>query len=379
MPDPNYDQISATTLADMREDVVYDEFFVDSAIQRKLRVSGALDEYLGGTVMQEVFQYDRVAGGAHAPGSDVNIIQKQILAATAFSPKEYVEQIPLNLWQTNVINSGPAARVSITDAYMANAVGALNTDLGIDYYRHGQAAAGNVSDDRAIYINGASEALNDGLTNSWDGNIFTEYGGQTRNGAVGNVLNSIPKWLGSQAGATGQISYQPVIEGYLECVEPPDCGATNKALFSYLLQREEPKQRYGLEQDVSVGVSGIKIMDAYLFVDKLAPSTKYGQILPSGLSQTTAVQPTSFTSGSAPSSISNLPASTTINVGEILFWLRASGWKVRPTTDPEYNFNFTEPIRDQRNPDLIVMFLKAGINFYTTSPRDNMHMYGAGF
>src|SRR5579864_8159495 len=103
MADPTFDQISSTTLADLREDVLYDNFFVDTAWQRKMRVSGALDEFLGGTIMQTPFMYDRVNGGAIAPGSDITVLQKQIIAATAFVPKEYIEQVPLNLFQTNVI------------------------------------------------------------------------------------------------------------------------------------------------------------------------------------------------------------------------------------------------------------------------------------
>jgi hypothetical protein len=115
-------------------------------------------------------------------------------------------------------------------------------------------------------------------------------------------------------------------------------------------------------------------------VDKLCPSTKYGQILPSGLSQTTALQPSTFTSAaSGISPISNLPASQTITPGEVLFLFRMKGWKVRPITDPEYNFNFTPPIRSQNNPDLVVMFLKAGINFYTPTPRNHKQFYGIGF
>jgi hypothetical protein len=381
MADPTFDQISASTLADMRDDVVFDEFFVEGALQRKLRASGALDEYLGGTIMQTPFQFNRVSGGAIAPGSDITVTQRQILAATAFVPKEYVEQVPLNLWQTNVINSGPAGKVKLVDLYMSNAVQALNTDLAIDFYRHGQAAAGvTVLDNRSIFINGMSEAMSDGVTRSWDGNRFTTYGGQLRNGAIGNVLNSIPIWLGDANGNTGQVSYKPVVEGYLNCVQEPDFGVTNKALFSYLLERQEPKQQFAQEKDATIGLVGIKVLNGYIHVDKLCPSTKYGQILPSGLSQTTAVQPTAFsTLGDTPSPISNLPVVAAINPGEILFWIRASGWKVRPTTDEEYNFNFTPPVRSQNNPDLIVMFLKAGINFYTPSPRDNMHMYGAGF
>src|SRR6202034_1166749 len=120
--DPPFDQISATTLAELREDIVQDNFFVDTTTLRKLRLSGALDEYSGGTIMQTPFQYQRVNGGAIAPGSDITVMQKQILAATGFVPKEYVEQIPVNLWQVGVINAGPAAKVKIIDAYMTHAV-----------------------------------------------------------------------------------------------------------------------------------------------------------------------------------------------------------------------------------------------------------------
>jgi hypothetical protein len=381
--DPVFDQISVTTLADLREDIVIDNFFVDSTLLRKMRLSGALDEYAGGTIMQTPFQYQRVNGGAIAPGSDITVMQKQILAATGFVPKEYVEQIPVNLWQVGVINSGPAAKVKIIDAYMTNAVQSLNTDLGIDIYRHGQANSGTaVTNNRVIFINGISEALNDGVNNSWDGNVFVNYGGQNRNGAVGNTLNSVPTWVGTQTGATGQITYKPLVEAYLNCVQEPDLGVCNKALYAYLLERLEPKQRYAEEQDVNMGMVGIRVMNALIMVDKLCPSTKYGTILPSGLSQTTAIKPSTFTSAtltSTQNAISNLPSATTINPGEPFFWLRTKGWKVRPTTDPEYNFNFTPWIRSQTNPDNVVGFFKAGLNVYCVSPRDNWQLYGAGF
>jgi hypothetical protein len=383
MSDPVFDQISSTTLADLREDIVIDNFFVDSTLLRKMRLSGALDEYAGGTIMQTPFQYQRVNGGAIAPGSDITVMQKQILAATGFVPKEYVEQIPVNLWQVGVINSGPAAKVKIIDAYMTNAVQSLNTDLGIDIYRHGQANSGTaVTNNRVIFINGISEALNDGVNNSWDGNVFVNYGGQNRNGAVGNALNSVPTWVGTQTGATGQITYKPLVEAYLNCVQEPDLGVCNKALYAYLLERLEPKQRYAEEQDVNMGMVGIRVMNALIMVDKLCPSTKYGTILPSGLSQTTAIKPSTFTSAtltSTQNAISNLPSATTINPGEPFFWLRTKGWKVRPTTDPEYNFNFTPWIRSQTNADNVVGFFKAGLNVYCVSPRDNWQVYGAGF
>jgi hypothetical protein len=380
MADPTFDQISATTLADLRDDVLYDNFFVDDAWQRKMRVSGALDEFLGGTIMQTPFMYDRVNGGAIAPGSDITVLQKQIIAATAFVPKEYVEQVPLNLFQTNVIQgSGPAVKVKLVDTYMANAVQALNTDIAIDFWRHGQNISGS---NRTIFINGVAEALNDGINPSWDGNVFTTYGGQNRNGAIGLVLNSVPTWCGDQAGNTGQITYKVLVEAYENCVQRPDIGICNKALFAYLLERQEPKQRFETQQDVSIGMSGLKLLDAMIFESKLSPSTKYGSLLPSGLSQTTSIAPAAFTTPtltSAQRKISNFPSATSVNPGEPFFWLRVKGWKIRPSADPEYNFNFTPPIRSQTNPDLIVMFLKAALNIYCTSPRDNWQILGAGF
>ena len=136
-------------------------------------------------------------------------------------------------------------------------------------------------------------------------------------------------------------------------------------------------------KDLEVGVSGLKVLDGTIFVDKLAPSTKYGTILPVNLSQTTSIAPTTFvvpTLTTAQTAISNYPTtSVTINPGEPFFWLRVKGWKLRPSSDPEYNFNFTPPIRSQNNADLVVMFLKAGLNLYTVQPRDNWQLVGAGF
>jgi hypothetical protein len=378
--DPTFDQLAATTLADLRDDILYDNFFVDCAWQRKMRVSGALEEFYGGLGMQTPFQYDRVVGGAIAPGSDVTVTQKQIIAATLFQPKEYIEQVPLNLFRTNVIQgSGPAVKVKEVDAYMTNAVQSLNTDLAIDFYRHGQSIAGS---NRAININGVSEVCNDGVNPSWDGNVFTTYGGQTRNGVVGNTINGQSIWVGAQDGSTGQVTYKQMVESYLLAVQRPDIGLCNKAWYSFLLERQEPKQRADVEtQDMSIGMSGLKMLDAMIFEDKVAPSLRFGTVLPSGLS-TTSIKTAAFTTpalSAAQRLISNFPSSTSVTPGEIFFWLRIKGWKFRPSADPEYNFNFTPPIRSQTNPDLVVLFLKAALNVYTTSPRDNVQLVGGGF
>ena len=67
--DPLFDQLSATTLADMRRDAVQDNFFIEGAWQRLTRYYHAEDPFFGGTWMQEPFMYNRVNGGAYPPGN----------------------------------------------------------------------------------------------------------------------------------------------------------------------------------------------------------------------------------------------------------------------------------------------------------------------
>ena len=279
MADPTFDQLSASTLADLRADVVWDNFFVGGdgedgmPILRTLRAVGALETFFGGLAMQEPTMYDRVQGGAIAPGSELTVVERQILAALDYFPKEYVEQIPLNLWQTNVINAGPAAKVKLVDLYMTNAVMAANTDINIDFYRHGQPSGTGVADNRSIYINGASEQCNDGVNPSWDGNYFPTIGGQARGtqttGTQNVTLNSIPVWAGDASGnANGQAAYKTITELYLNCVRRPDTGVSNKAMFGYLLERQEVKQRFGdMTTNQRIGLTGIKFFDAFIHVD----------------------------------------------------------------------------------------------------------------
>ena len=168
---------------------------------------------------------------------------------------------------------------------------------------------------------------------------------------------------------------------YLNCVQDPDSGLCNKAAFQYIANRNEPKQRFAQEEkDVRIGMVGFRILNAIIHVDKLAPSTKFGNLLPSGLSQTTSPVLNTFTSPSSGlTSVGGWPPSKVCSPGEPFFWLRMQDWKLRPARSPEYNHNFTPLIRTQTNPDLVVAFYKAALNVYSPSPRDNMQIVGFGF
>ena len=384
--DPTFDQLSASTLASMERDAVQDNFFVDGAWQRLMRLYAMNSPFAGGLFMQEPMMYDRVNGGAYQPGSDVQVVQKQILTALAFPPRAYSEDIPFNLWQSEVINKGPAAQVSIYDAYLQNAVEACSTDLNVDFYWHGQAASTNITQNRSININGADEALNNGTDPGWTGNIYSTYGGITRNGAVNTAINSQPFWAGDQSGNPGQTTYATLLLSYLSCVQSPDTGLCNKAAFSYILQRAQPQQQFveqqgsaKVENDARIGITGVKILDAYVHVDKLAPSTKFGALLPANLSLTTSLIPNSFTTPASPTAASGYPGSTLCKPGEPFFWLRLQDWKLRSSDSPEYSHQFTPEIRTQTNRDLIVRFYKVAINCYTPSTRDNSQVIGFGY
>src|SRR5215467_7974487 len=238
----------------MKKMAVQDNFFIDGAWQRLTRYYAAEDQFFGGTWMQEPFFMGRVNGGAYIPGSDVQVSQNQILAATAFTPRAYKEDVPINLWQTEVLNAGPAAMVPIYDSYMENAVQAASTDANIDAYQHGQPAGSGVAQNRVIFTNGMDEALYNGIDPGYLGNVYTTYGGQVRNGAIGNTLNSVPIWAGDSSGNPGPVSYSLLFGAYLNCVQAPDTGLTNKAGFQYIGSREEPKQRFAQEEDVRIGL-----------------------------------------------------------------------------------------------------------------------------
>lgn len=330
--------------------------------------------------------YNRVNGGGYFPGADVVVEEVQVLAAMQFPPRFYKEDLAFNLAQIGAVNNGPAAAISIYDMYYQNAVQAGSTDFNIDSYQHGQAQGTNISQGRTQFVDGDDECMNDGINQTYLGNIYTTYGNQVRNAAVSNTLNSVPLWSGDANGNTGQFNWGQAMNLYQNCLQEPDTLLSNKALWTYAWNREETKQRFGIEvqKDSRIGLEGFKMLNAYWHIDKLCPSTKFGTILPSGLSQTTSIKPSTFTGVSltaAQTAVSGFPSSFTgtVNPGEPLFCYRLKDWKLRPSTDPEYNHNFTPLIRSQQNADLVVAFYKFCTNWYSPSPRDNGQSYGFGF
>jgi hypothetical protein len=396
-----FPEVPATTLNELVDGLIWQNSYIGTAFQRYMRQSGAYDPFSGGAAMQVPDFFQGAQGGAIFPGQDVTVNQVQMITAGLFQPKLYEKHLLINEFTTEVLNTGPEARVSLLEAYISQMERGIDFQWEGDMFRHGQAAGNGVSDDRLASINGISEAINDGVTPSWDGNVFPTYGGQTRNGAIGASENSTPVWLGDAAGNPAPPNYQELLKTYkLATGGEPTLGVTSWIGYTAIASAFQRQQRYETRDDQNINWSGIKFENATIFDDDIVPSSNPKQSIanlfqsPDGTAPapgaiqtgqfllTTAMlgnQGTSqlpnlgFTSNSTPLLSGGL---NIIVVGEPLFWLDVEFWKYRISNTGTFNYHIMEPIRYPQNPVLYTQFMRHAGNFYTPVPRQHVQSYG---
>jgi hypothetical protein len=388
MSDPTYGgDLQAGTLNDMVMATAYQNFFVDTPKQAWFRGVGAVDPFDGGVLMQEPFVMGRPVGGAAAPGTNFNITQVQQLAAMAFSMRLYSELLMLETFSLDVQNRGEPAKVNLMDMYIENCIEATNTDIEVDSFHHGQSpVAGFVSDDGSLRVNGDAEAMNDGFNNSWDGNVFQNYGAQLRNGAVSNTINSIPFWYGNNDGTGGVFTVEALIQHVIRVrkFSPPDLGIISPVGWGYLLgclQRQQRFTDWSTRVDATVpDWKGIDFMGTMIYDDIQSPGTQWGIDFPKGVSITqnktsTFTSASTCTGGATGTTPYTTPPSVTVTVGEVLFLYNAHGWKYRPPVSEEFFFGVRRnQVWNNNTNDATIM--NTGINLYTPQPRQNCHGYG---
>lgn len=404
--DPLYNEIDASNLESVRKNVVFDNLFVDTPFQAKLRRAGVFDPFLGGNGMVEGFIYGRVQGAAVAPGSTVTVTRQQINTAMKFQPKAYVAWTPLDDWELDdgtgggVINSGPARIVDEYQLLMENMTMTINTMIEMDSFRHGQSAATGIGDNRILNSNGLSEGLNNGIDPSWDGNIFTNYGGDTRNGAIGAALNSTPLYLGTSTGAPGQIDFNALMRLWGQCVVTggkPDLGITNVLGFVAIANALDAQRRDVSNTKHDINWQGLTFNGIDIYQDPLAPSALAGDFLSlaptpgtagnnnlaDGAGNSTQTRPFTtpqftFQGGNVAVSPtgSNFPSNTTVQAAEVLFFLESGSFKVRPTDKKGWNYGLRRSPMPN-NVSMDALFMRLGTNLYNVMPRHNA--VGLGF
>lgn len=397
---PLFPEIPATTLNELLDGYIWQNSYISTPFQRYFRASGAYNPFGGGAAMQFPHLYAGAQGGAIYPGQDVTVNRVQMLTAGLFQPKLYTKFILVEEFGLSVLNSGPEAKIKILEAYLEQMMEGIDFQLEGDMFRHGQAAGNGVSDNRLASINGISEACNDGVTPSWDGNVFPTYSGQTRNGAIGASLNSIPIWLGDASGNPAPPNYQSLLKTYMQPIGRPTLGCTSYIGYSAIASAFQRQQRYETQDDHNINWSGIKFEDSTIFWDDIIPSSNPKQSIANlfttvdgnapapGAIQTgqftltqamLANQGTSqfpnlgFTSSATPLLTGGL---NTIVVGEPLFWLGVDEWEYRPANAEDFNYHMMDPIRYPQNPTLYTQFLRHSLNFYTPTPRRHQQTFG---
>jgi hypothetical protein len=380
--------------------LIWQNSYVATPFQRYARASGAYAPFGGGAAMQMPQLYQGADGGAIFPGQDVTVNRRQMITAGLFQPKLYEKHILVEEFSIDVLNNGPEAKVSILEAYLNQMQEGIDFQIEGDMFRHGQSNGNGVSDDRQASINGMSEAINDGVTPSWDGNVFPTYSGQTRNGAIGASMNSTPVWLGDSSGNPAPPNYQELLKLYKLAIGRPNFIGTSWIGYTAIAAAFQRQQRYDTRDDHNINWSGIKFEDATIFDDDITPSSNPKQSI-ANLFQTpdgTAPAPGAIQTGQfqltqamlANQGTSLLPnlgftsnatsllsgGLNTIVVGEPIWMLDFDSWQYRPSSSEAFNYYLMDPIRYPQNPTLYTQFLRHSLNWYTPTPRRHVAGYG---
>lgn len=366
--DPIMDPLNLTTQREVYPRVIIDQFFKGTPLQAYVK-DHCLVPFGGGAFMQNTHLFAPMIGGAYAMGQTWNTTKRETLTGTVFDPKYYEVAIPEYKEVIQVLNRGPQQLFSLIQTDLANAMNTISAITAIDMALNGQT--------RPLNINGWVEAINDGITPGWDGEVYTSYGTQARNGNIGAALNSIPLWCGNSDGSVGPASYALMEESYQDATianQEPDLGVGNKLIYALFKERMQVQQRFQQEKDPYWGVNGLRFNSAMILKDDYFPSLKYGVDDPDLGNYLTS----SFVVPVGASAQSGLPVSgTTVTVGEVFCWFSTKNILFRVTDDPEYGFGFSGFLPAQDN-SKVVGYIKAAINLQFLAPRLMKQLYGFG-
>jgi hypothetical protein len=409
--DPLYNEIDGTTLESVRKNVIFNNFFVQTAIMAKLRASGCLDPYLGGSAAMETFLYGRVQGQAVRPGQSVTIVRQPINSAMNFQEKAYVAWFPYDDWemddgsgQGGVINSGEARIVNLYQMIYESTTEMIETMLEMDMYRHGQSPTTGITDNRILNSNGIDEAFNNGIDPSPFGNVYQYYGGGLRQGVTGKALCSTPLYLGTPTGGTGQIDFNALMQLWAQCklFGDPDLGITNVFGFVAIANALDAQRRDISNTKHDIKWDGLNFNGVDIYASPLAPSSQAANYLPlaaqsgvtgnvggaanntlvDGAGVSTQLVPFTspqFTYNGANVAVSptgsGIPSNTVIQPGEYLAFCVAGDFHLRPTDKPGWNMGIRKT-QMPNNVSLDAVMVRQGTNLYNPMPRRGAIAYG---
>jgi len=365
-----FDELNATTLRVIRPKIIADLAFMKSSPFLAYLRAQALP-HDGGAGIQNTFIIGKTVGGPYAKGDTFDTTRQQLLDANMFDVRYYEQNDTQYLEDIDVENNGAAKVFDIVTAHQEILMMTMNENLAIEMYRHGQAAT---LDTRITSVNGLAEQLNDGLNNSWEGNVFTTYGGYTRSTSLVG-LNSTPYFFGDNVtGAAGPITYSQCLEQFLSAKGgnwTPTIAVGNKAVFAYVLERLQPQQRFNAGGEWIWGGDSWNLMGMRFMEDQYCPSARFGVNDP----RTGNFLTSTFTSASTVTAASNLPASTTVTVGETLWFLNPKTFQMHLSNSERFKFGWTG-YKEVQNATVVAGQLLVALNVLNQFPWANRQMYG---
>lgn len=365
-------------MPEINDAAIEDNFFLAGVLQAHLRAK-CLVPFTGGAFIRNNFLYNPLFGGAYAKGTGgFNLTKPETLGGTVFDPRYYNVMVVEFLEDIDVLNTGDLSVFSLLETDVANAYQTISAIIALDLQLNGQTGT------RAgVNLNGWTEAYNDGIVPSWDGNIYTTYGTATRNGVVRKALNGNVFWGGNSTGGAGTITYPLLNQMYnlaKRGKDEPDLIVGNKPIISFIENRIQPMQRFGQDsasvRDPYFGAWGWKFKNALVMIDDYFPSAlgfPYSDASNAGLGNNLT---TSFAYTAPATPPNNFPTTNvTLTVGEVLLLLNTSRMKFRVSNSREFGFNPTDFIR---TPDTtrIASQLKAAVNLEVVAPWSGVQAYG---
>jgi hypothetical protein len=412
--DPTYSEIDSANLESVRDEVVWNEFFVGYPFLDELRRSGVAEPYLGGAGMTEPILYGTAQGMAVDPAQTVTLVRQQITDKLKFVEKGYSSYFAYSDWEMGpnggVINSGPSRIFDLYSIFLSTCMQNINTMLEMDAFRHGQSQSTTVNDDRHKASNGLDEALNNGIDTSLWGNRYMSYGQQLRNGAIGKAINVTPYYLGqpnygtsSSAPATsgpGQIDFKSLLHlGQQSRMwgGNPKLGITNLFGFEAIATALQAYYRDVQHDNHDIKWQSLNFNGTEIHQDPLAPSAVAQYYIPingtSGATSNTQLKdgvgsntatiayqtPQFYSSSNAPLNFSptnsKLPSNAIIQPSEAVYYLDPSTFKLRTTNNEEWNFG-TRMTKQYDSVSMNAVYLKLATNLYCCQPNKNAYAYG---
>lgn len=329
------------------------------------------EDFDGGRLIGENFLYGSTIGGFYAKGTDFNISEVQVEQECQFNMRFAYDNVTMTMEDVQVLNKGGNAAFRLIDGRMKTAYQNAGAKLELGMYLNGI---------RANYTNmpnGLAEACNDGVVASWDNNIYTTYGGITRNGSVGPALNSVPVDVNGTIELTGPTGLEETYaaSSYGTQEWEPNIGVTTYFGYSFIKEKFQTQQRFNDTQDPKIGFNGLKFNNAVLFRTRYAPGAYlFGS---SGTADPIAVMFITQSSGGAltayPAPVGGYPAAGTYS--ETLFWINARKpfMNLYVSDDPMFGFGVTGWKPAQGNTKIACQVLASYA--VTFSPRYHKQLY----